>query len=143
MPACLHQEDNDLTGYAARAMGWGSTSFGGMTSSKLLHGFLSVINKNECNKHYKDEPEIPEGLISSQLCAWDENGERDTCQNDSGGPLQITRTSKDGKQFYELIGITSFGKFCANKIPGVYVKVVSYLDWIESVAWPTERQLNY
>lgn len=59
-------------------MGWGTTSFGGMTSSKLLHGFLSVIDKSECNNHYKDEPEIPEGLISSQLCAWDKNGERDT-----------------------------------------------------------------
>lgn len=59
-------------------MGWGATSFAGLYSRYLLHVSLSVVNKSECNKHYKDEPEVPEGLISSQLCAWDENGKKDT-----------------------------------------------------------------
>jgi secreted trypsin-like serine protease len=52
-----------------------------------------------------------------------------------GGPLQITKYTKTSKKYFEIVGITSFGKFCSAGIPGVYVKVSSYLDWIESVVW--------
>ena len=50
----------------------------------------------------------------------------DTCQGDSGGPLIA---NIDGK--FTLVGVTSFGKGCAQKnSPGVYVKVSSFLDFI-------------
>lgn len=116
-------------------MGWGQTSFGGQTSSKLLKGFLSVISNIECNKYYEDDTELSEGIISAQICAWDPNGKKDTCLGDSGGPLLVTKTSKDIISYHEIVGVTSFGKFCAAGVPGVYVKVFSYLDWIESVVW--------
>lgn len=50
-----------------------------------------------------------------------------------GGPLQITKYFY--KKYYEIVGITSFGKFCAAGVPAVYVRVASYLDWIENVVW--------
>lgn len=59
-------------------MGYGHTSFGGKSSNKLLKGFLSVISNSECNKSYDHESELPEGIINSQICAWDPNHERDT-----------------------------------------------------------------
>lgn len=53
---------------------------------------------------------------------------------DSGGPLQISQRNIFGTHF-EIIGITSFGKFCAAGIPGVYVKISPYLEWIEKIVW--------
>lgn len=38
---------------------------------------------------------------------------------------------------FDLIGITSFGsRKCGTKKPGVYTRVSSYLNWIESIVWP-------
>jgi len=38
---------------------------------------------------------------------------------------------------FNLIGITSFGKFCATEnSPGVYTKVATFLPWIEQIVWP-------
>lgn len=55
----------------------------------------------------------------------------------SGGPLQTTkRTLTSNKKYFEIVGVTSFGKLCAAGVPGVYVRVAAYLDWIESVVWP-------
>lgn len=58
-------------------------------------------------------------------------------QGDSGGPIQITRPNN--RCVYNIIGITSFGKFCAAKnAPGVYTRVSSYVPWIENIVWPEE-----
>ena len=52
----------------------------------------------------------------------------DTCQGDSGGPLIA---NIDGK--FTLVGVTSFGKGCAQKNkPGVYTKVSNFLDFINN-----------
>jgi secreted trypsin-like serine protease len=51
---------------------------------------------------------------------------RDSCQGDSGGPLVL----QDGPPV--LVGIVSWGKECGDaEHPGVYVRVASYLDWID------------
>lgn len=56
--------------------------------------------------------------------------------SDSGGPLQLSKTVNTDFKYYEIIGITSFGRFCASGTPGVYTRVSSYIDWIESNVWP-------
>lgn len=40
-----------------------------------------------------------------------------------------------------VVGITSYGQMCGSKIPGVYTRVFSYLDWIESIVW-TDVDIN-
>ena len=62
------------------------------------------------------------------VCAGYLSGGVDTCQGDSGGPL-VCQVSNDGR--HTLMGLTSWGYGCgrANR-PGVYTKVVEYLDWI-------------
>ncbi|XP_070503674.1 serine protease snake-like isoform X2 [Chironomus tepperi] len=133
-PACLYQLSNDPQ--ETLAMGYGQTSFSGQQSNTLIKGFLTIVNNDQCNLAYEDDIlELPQGITSSQICAWDPNGSLDTCQGDSGGPLQITKNTKTFKKYYEIVGITSFGKFCAAGVPGVYVRVFSYLDWIENVVW--------
>ena len=52
---------------------------------------------------------------------------QDTCDGDSGGPLQWQ--SLNG--IWYLYGLTSFGdKNCDPKMPSYYTKVSIYLDWI-------------
>lgn len=47
-------------------------------------------------------------------------------QGDSGGPLSCKH-----EEVWYLVGITSWGEGCARpRQPGVYTKVVDYLDWI-------------
>jgi len=56
-------------------------------------------------------------------------------QGDSGGPLQIPHNRYTC--MYKQIGVTSFGKRCAElDSPGVYTRVSKYLPWIEQIVWP-------
>lgn len=52
---------------------------------------------------------------------------------DSGGPMQ---TFYENSGLATVVGVTSLGDpNCTATIPGVYVKVSSYLDWIEDIVW--------
>lgn len=93
----------------------------------------------ECNAtlvHFNAERDLPayrHGISRTQYCAWDPNGERDSCQGDSGGPLQIIR---DDEEPVKIVGVVSFGGACGSKLPSIYTRVASYLDWIATHVWP-------
>lgn len=74
------------------------------------------------------------GLIESQLCALDPLTMGDTCEGDSGGPLNMVLNETTRQ--YRVVGITSTGFGCGSSIPGLYTRVSAYLDFIENVAWP-------
>lgn len=49
-----------------------------------------------------------------------------------------------------IVGVTSFGQGCGDGVPGVYVRVSSYIDWIEEIVGESfdplvcaRRYLNY
>ena len=51
-------------------------------------------------------------------------------QGDGGGPLVCRGSSKE----YILAGVVSWGLGCGERgIPGVYVDVAKYVDWVESI----------
>lgn len=113
--------------------GWGKTSNTRDTRSNiLLKTNVTAVSRDECNDSYKNWRKLPKGIAADQLCAGDPRGISDACQGDSGGPL--VTVSKEGQN--RLVGVTSFGRGCGSPVPGVYVRVSSYLDWIESVVWP-------
>lgn len=55
-------------------------------------------------------------------------------QGDSGGPLQ--KFHHKHLCMYTIVGVTSFGRYCGTRTPGVYTRVYSYVDWIENIVWP-------
>lgn len=62
-----------------QAMGYGSTSYGGEVSDELLEGYLDIVGEEECKKSFSDEDDIlPNGILSSQICAGDKSRQRDT-----------------------------------------------------------------
>ncbi|EAL39495.3 AGAP011431-PA [Anopheles gambiae str. PEST] len=68
----------------------------------------------------------------------------DTCEGDSGGPLQTDRHDLFGNTFPLVVGVVSFGTPCTDGSTGVYTRVSSYLDWIEkevnqSLSYEEER----
>lgn len=85
---------------------------------------MQVRDSAVCNKYYR---EIYLQLVPDQLCVGGEIG-RDACPGDSGGPLMLN--SED--RWYQ-IGIVSLGpQHCGGRIPGIYVNLLSYLEWIEA-----------
>ena len=55
-------------------------------------------------------------------------------QGDSGGPLMLKTKSGGGTFRHVAVGIVSWGVGCGRPgLPGVYVRLSSYLSWIQSI----------
>ncbi|XP_064594990.1 trypsin-3-like, partial [Liolophura sinensis] len=62
------------------------------------------------------------------LCAAAEEGGRDTCAGDSGGPILCLQETS-----WHLAGISSGGYHCGQyEFPGIYTRINHYIDWIKT-----------
>ncbi|KAI5636812.1 trypsin domain-containing protein [Phthorimaea operculella] len=138
-PACLWTQSG-FGGYSkAIATGWGVTDARTQIPSKELQKVsLSLLENDYCDPLLAESRNRNwNGFQAGQLCAGELRGGKDTCQGDSGSPLQVA--SKDNQCIFHVVGIVSFGRKCAESgQPSVYTRVSHYLDWIESVVWPGE-----
>ncbi|KAH8303470.1 hypothetical protein KR059_011702, partial [Drosophila kikkawai] len=125
-PTCIYTE-SEVVNSLVTAIGYGQTSFAGLSSAQLLKVPLRRVSNEECQVHYQTD-QLAQGVQASQMCAGDLIGEKDTCQGDSGGPLLM----QDEHLLY-VVGITSLGQGCASGPPSVYTRVSSFVDWIESI----------
>lgn len=138
IPACLHIGDS-VNDDRASATGWGVTVNRGTVENNAETLQKVIIKKfapDECRTKFPKNRHMKRGLDdSTQICYGDKESNKDTCQGDSGCPLQIK--SKKINCMYVVIGVTSFGKACGQPgEPGIYTRVVNYVPWIESVVWP-------
>ncbi|XP_071454388.1 mite allergen Der f 3-like [Hetaerina americana] len=140
-PACL-QSDSRITGIQkAVACGFGHTKYQDPSTSRVLkHVTLDLYSSDVCTQVFSavlKTSKLSEGIRDSQLCAGHLAGGKDTCDGDSGGPLQM-RDKKD-KCIIRILGVTSFGTvLCGSEnTAALYTKVAHYLPWIESVVWPS------
>ncbi|XP_026326180.1 serine protease snake-like [Hyposmocoma kahamanoa] len=140
-PACLWRTfDTSPLGTKAISTGWGVIETAHCTTSPNLQAAeIDILEPKTC-----DELLIPKksrfwsGMYDHQLCAGILAGGVDACQGDSGGPLQVRINLPPSSQgaIHYLIGVTSFGYGCAlPNTPGVYTRVSSFIDWIESIVW--------
>jgi len=120
-PACLAQTSDTTTfdGKTAYVYGWGTTSSGGASSSKLLEVGVPVVTSAQCATSMGP-------MEGGQICAGGEAG-KDSCQGDSGGPLSYESNGQ-----HILIGDVSYGDGCAKAgFYGVYGRISFYRTWIE------------
>ncbi|KXN65421.1 putative trypsin-like serine protease precursor [Conidiobolus coronatus NRRL 28638] len=107
------------------AIGWGDTKKLPQTTI-LQEVKVPVYNFEKCQQDYKETKYIIENW-DTQFCAGYPEGQRDSCNKDSGGPLFFM---KNGAQV--LVGLTSYGDGCAlpNR-PGVYTRIAPLIDWVK------------
>lgn len=101
-------------------------------SDVLMRASMDVILAEDCDKNYTRRVTEDQFCASKKIRNPKNKKEFvtvDTCQGDSGGPAVYPEITTQLVQY----GITSWGqnKECgADKSPGVYTKVHSYLEWI-------------
>lgn len=130
-PICL--PDKSMTfpdHYCCTISGWGHTEEKGQGYSTLQQAGVRLIPHDICRK-----PEVYGNHVTADMICAGINGCTDACQGDSGGPLACARNDVSF-----LYGIVSWGEGCgrSNK-PGVYTRVVNYIDWIDSVIKPKPK----
>ena len=119
-------------GDALFVTGWGRTSWGGSPSDELLGA--GILVDESCGSY--PGPSLVPIVDSIMLCAGSQGV--DSCQGDSGGPLVGNYSG-----VLYLVGIVSWGEGCAQEgYPGVYTRVSSYRNWIESYTGPTWDEIN-
>ncbi|XP_053660394.1 trypsin [Anopheles marshallii] len=124
MPICLPQATEMYEGTRGIVTGWGRTKSGGGLSGTLQQTEVPILTNRECRRAGYWAFQITNRMI----CAGYLEGGKDSCQGDSGGPLQVLNTKLN---HYELVGVVSWGRACAQKnFPGVYTRVSQYLHWI-------------
>lgn len=104
-----------------RVIGWGRTEYNGSPSSIQKYADLDYVGQTDCLKRFGNNY-----ITDQMLCAYSEG--TDACQGDSGGPL----ISVDSDLNEVQVGVVSWGAGCASKYPGVYSRVHTAIDWINS-----------
>lgn len=105
---------------------------------------IFTVPLSKCNTYFLNYNEqanlraFKNGISDSQLCTHDPNGSGDSCEGDSGGPIQVLH---DNSTVVKILGIVSFGGSCGSTLPSINTRVAYYLDWIESIVWP-DNQVN-
>ncbi|NWH87687.1 FA11 factor, partial [Aegithalos caudatus] len=122
LPICLpSKEDTNIFYTDCWVIGWGYRKEKGRVQDILQKAPVPFMSKEECQARYWKYR-----IGDKVICAGYDEGGRDACKGDSGGPLSCRH-----EEVWYLVGITSWGEGCARpRQPGVYTKVADYSDWI-------------
>ncbi|CAH1643994.1 unnamed protein product [Spodoptera littoralis] len=134
LPACLYTGRDPVR--FADASGWGRLGHRQALADTLQVVNLEEFQRSECSTIYKPHRHLTNGYDhSKQMCYGSRIEVIDTCEGDSGGPLQY---GSEGCH-QTVIGVTSYGKDCGILgSAGMYTRVSYYVPWIEGIVWPEE-----
>lgn len=128
LPACLPTKNLaermlHRNGTVTVVTGWGKDNETSQRPKTLNFIEIPIVDNKECSRHMMNN------LTQNMLCGGVLGQIKDACEGDSGGPMMTL--------FHDtwfLIGLVSWGEGCGQKDKlGIYTKVSSYLDWIDSV----------
>jgi len=134
-----HQFDNG-TGVRCWVAGWGRDGEDGSFSFVQRKVDVPIFNRRNCERVMKRELSNRFRLRDGEICAGGEAG-KDSCDGDGGSPLVCQ--SKEGN--WHVVGLVAWGVGCAKPdIPGMYVNVYHYIDFITSQSHQrgTQTRLN-
>lgn len=128
-------ESNPIAGAFARTAGYGRTQASERNDGAVANQVDTPVNNpQKCTAIYEGYLNIRQKMF---ICAGYDRARcrADACNGDSGGPLiQYRKNRNDGMHTPVQIGVVSFGFECGSTgIPSVYVRVSSYVGWMQSV----------
>ncbi|CAG4957426.1 unnamed protein product [Parnassius apollo] len=140
VPACLHN-GHSVNDTDATAIGWGTTAFRTNKISDVLQKVtLQKFSDQECYRSYAPGSPNMRNMkygynSTTQICYGDWHKAKDSCNGDSGGPVQVKHP--EIYCMYSVLGITSWGKQCGYPgLPAIYTRIAAFVPWIESIVWP-------
>lgn len=115
--------DGDVEDRALQATvtGWGQYEQG--KADGLRQVAMPLFSHKRCQEIYA---EVTDGMV----CAGYDNGGKNACFGDSGGPMVIPATGAPG---WKQVGIVSWGPYSCGSAdrPTVYTRVSAYQPWID------------
>jgi len=113
----------------ATVIGWGLSEDSYVDALRQVS--LPFFQHNRCRQIYHNATGIPLLVADGMVCAGYENGGKNTCFGDSGGPLMIPTTAAPG---WKQVGVVSWGPAtCATaSYPNVYTRLSYYEPWIKA-----------
>lgn len=106
-------------GVMATITGWGETNSSTHASPNILQQVqLPIVSRNTALNVWSSIP-------AKVIMAGYQNGTKDACRGDSGGPLIVPV----GEEGFKLAGIVSWGNTKCNTY-GAYTEVSAFRDWI-------------
>ncbi|KAL1124769.1 hypothetical protein AAG570_001390 [Ranatra chinensis] len=121
-PVCLPKKPVQLDNEWVKVTGWGRMHFEGKRSDVLNKVYLKVVPIKSCASMYTNIATTN----PTQFCTFRQG--KDSCMGDSGGPVVWLDPDTN---MYTLVGLVSYGKGCADSVPGVNTMVHEYLDWVQ------------
>jgi len=137
LPSCDEQFDfqfSNSSGVRCWVAGWGKNEFDGSFQFLQRKVDVPLVNNAQCNADLKSALNSQSSgigerfsLDQSELCAGGEVG-KDACTGDGGSPLVCQASS--GR--WTVVGLVTWGVGCAEQLPGVYVRVSQFREWIDN-----------
>jgi len=137
LPSCRDQFDfqfSNGTGVRCWVAGWGKNEFDGSFQFLQRKVDVPLVNNAQCNAGLRSALNSKANgvgqrfsLDPSELCAGGEVG-KDACTGDGGSPLVCQ--AKSGR--WTVVGLVTWGVGCADQLPGVYVRVSQFREWIDN-----------
>ena len=137
LPSCDNQFDflfSNGTGVRCHVAGWGKDEVDGQFQFIQKKVALPLVPSSSCNRDLKlalNNQRRGVGdrfqLDASEICAGGEVG-KDACTGDGGSPLVCQAQS--GR--WTVVGLVAWGIGSASDLPGVYVDIYQFRDWINS-----------
>jgi len=131
LPAAPTAAAMEEPGTRAMVAGWGATRPDSARRPTELQAVdVKVVESRTCERwHLRNRINLK--VYEDMMCAGHEEGGKDACFGDSGGPL-MTRDPLNGR--WTLIGLVSAGYSCAKAgQPGIYHRLSTSSEWISYV----------